>query len=90
MLFMSIFTYEPAQKHDVLSKRMEGFNVPEGAKLINQWSSASGGCAFTLFETDSSFAIAQWCAEWNDLGDFDIIPVIESEELMDALRAKMK
>ena len=88
MLFMSIFTYDPENRDEVLAKRMEGLNVPEGAKLINQWSSVAGGCAFTLFETDNPMVIAGWFSDWNSLGTFEILPVVETEELMTAMRSK--
>ena len=88
MLFMTVFTYGPEKRDEILAKRMEGLHVPEGAKLIGQWSYAGGGRAFTLTESDNQLIMASWCQEWNHLGNFEIFPVVETEELMKAMTAK--
>lgn len=88
MLFMTIFTYEPAQRDEVVAKRMEGFDPPEGVKVIGQWSSTSGGRAFTLSEADNALVMAGWSYEWSGLGKMEVIPVVETQELMDAMKAK--
>jgi hypothetical protein len=86
MLFMSVYTYEPAQRAEVLERRQkEGFSLPEGAKLIGQWSYVSGGRTFTLIEVDDALTMAQLANRWNDLGKSEVFPVIETDELMKAL-----
>lgn len=87
MLFMSIYTYEPDKRDEVLRRRAEGLFTPEGAKFLGQWSSTTGGRAFTLFEVDSGLAAAKWAQAWNDLGKFEIYPVVETDQLMKAMAA---
>jgi hypothetical protein len=87
MLFMSIFTYEPDKRDEVLKRRAEGLFTPEGAKCVGQWSSAAGGRAFTLYEVDDLLVGAQWSHVWNDLGKFEVYPVIETDEMMKAMAA---
>lgn len=88
MLFISIFTYEPEKRDEVIKRRSEGLFVPEGAKCHGQWSATGGGRAFTLFEIDDNMALAQWSASWNDLGKFATYPVVDTEELIKAITAK--
>jgi hypothetical protein len=53
---MSVYTYEPTQREEIIKRRLEeGLSTPEGIKLIGQWSNASGGRVFTLFEADDPF-----------------------------------
>jgi hypothetical protein len=85
MLFISIFTYEPDKRDEVIKRRAEGLFTPEGAKCIGQWSSAVGGRAFTLFEVDNPLVLSQWSRVWNDLGKFEVYPVVDAEELMKAM-----
>ena len=87
MLFMSIYTYEPGNRDEVLKRRAESLLTPEGAKLIGQWSSTSGGRVFTLFELDNALLAAQWAHAWNDLGKFETYPVVDTDELMKAMAA---
>ena len=85
MLFMSIYTYEPDKRDEVLKRRAEGLYTPEGAKRVGQWSSTAGGRVFTLFELDNPLIAAQWAHAWNDLGKFEIYPVVDTDELMKAM-----
>ncbi|WP_319408559.1 DUF3303 family protein [uncultured Desulfosarcina sp.] len=87
MLFMSIFTYEPDKRDEVLKRRAEGLFTPEGAKCVGQWSSTAGGRAFTLFELDNALVAAQWSQVWNDLGKFEVYPVVDTDEMMKAMAA---
>jgi len=66
----------------------EGLSTPEGIKLIGQWSHASGGRVFTLFEANDPILMAQWSSPWNNLGKFDTFPVIDTEELIKAMLSK--
>ena len=88
MLFISIYTYEPDKRNEVLKRRAEGLFTPEGAKCIGQWSTFTGGRTFTLFEVDNALVAAQWSQAWNDLGKFEIYPVVDTNELMKAMASK--
>ena len=87
MLFMSIYRYKPINRDEILKRRAGGLVVPEGAKLIGQWSSVEGGRAFTLFEANDPMVLAKWSQEWNDLGKFETVPVVDTNELMKAMAA---
>jgi hypothetical protein len=89
MLFMSVYTYEPAQREEIVKRRAEeGLSTPEGIKLIGQWSYASGGRVFTLFEADDPLVMAQWSNPWNNFGNLETFPVIDTEELIKGMTAK--
>ena len=88
MLFISIFTYEPDKRDAVLKRRAESLFTPEGAKCLGQWSSTTGGQAFTLFEVDNALIMSQWTYAWNDLGKFEVFPVVDTEELLKSMAQK--
>ena len=53
MLYMTIFTYEPDNRDEVIKRAVKkGTMVPEGARTLGQWSSTSGGKVFRLVEMD--------------------------------------
>jgi len=87
MLFMNVYTYEPAQREEIVKMRTEGFSTPEGIKLIGQWSYVSGGRVFTLFEADDPLVMLQWSSPWNNFGKLETFPVIDTEELIKAITA---
>ena len=88
MLFISIFSYKPEKRDDVIKRRSEGLFTPEGAKCLGQWSSTGGGRTFTLFEASDCMVLAQWSVIFSDLGKFEIYPVVDTEELIKAIKAK--
>lgn len=88
MLFISIYTYQPAKRDEVLARRTKSLFTPEGAKCLGQWSDAGGGRVVTLFECSDSMVGLQWCHAWNDLGKFEIFPVVDTEELLKAMANK--
>ena len=87
MLFISIYTYEPENRDEILKRRVESLFTPEGAKLHGQWSYTAGGRVFSLFELDNALVAAQWSQAWNDLGKFEVYPVVDTDELIKAMAA---
>ena len=84
MLWMSIFTYEPEKRDEVIKRRLEiGTGLPQGLKSIGQWTDLTGGRVFTLIEgaDDPKLLLAAIMA-WDDLGKFDNVPVMEVEEVL--------
>jgi hypothetical protein len=80
---MTIFTWDPDKRDEVVQRRAEkGAMVPEGMKIIGEWSYIGGGRVFRLAEMDDpkiGFAAAY---AWGDLGKIEIVPVIETDEIL--------
>ena len=89
MLYMVIFTYDdPGKKNEVLKRRSETKEKREklmakGLKIVGQWSYLAGGKVFTLCDVDDPKLIAAICALFNDLGKYEIIPVLKTDELVE-------
>ena len=80
MLFMSIFTWEPEQRNEVIKRRMQGQALPEGVKAIGEWVEVGGGRVFRLLDVpDAKLALAG-ALPWTDIGYLEMIPVMDSEE----------
>ena len=89
MLFMTIYTFEPANREAVIKKRAEkGPMVPAGAKIIGEWSSLAGHRVFRLVEVDDPRAMLGATAAWADLGKIEAFPVMPTEEALKLLTAK--
>ena len=80
MLFMSIFTWEPEQRNEIIKRRMQGQALPEGVKAIGEWVELGGGRSFRLIDVpDAKLALAG-ALPWTDIGYLEMIPVMDSEE----------
>ena len=83
MLFMTIYTYEPGQQNEIAKRRLEkGTVVPEGVKVIGEWSHVGGGRGFIVFEAKDSKVMEAATLAWSDLIKFETFPVKEPEEAM--------
>ena len=81
MLYMIIEKFHPG-KVKTLYKRFEekGRLMPEGLSYINSWIDEHLTTCFQVMETDNAEKIHQWISHWNDLANFEIVPVLTSAQ----------
>jgi hypothetical protein len=60
--------------------RDRGRLAPDGLKYVSSWVTQDLRRCFQIMECDDPSLIAQWTARWEDVTDFDVIPVITSEQ----------
>jgi len=85
MQFMSIYTWEP-EKRDEVMRRIGEWRDPEGLKVIKMWSDITGGRCFVLWEGDDPrpwFAAAHF--GFADITKEEAVPVMETAEVMQLL-----
>lgn len=78
---MIIEKYHPG-KIKTLYQRFDekGRMLPEGVKYLDSWINESVTICYQLMESDSDKKIQEWIKCWDDLVDFEIIPVISSAQ----------
>ena len=55
--------------------------LPPGLVYLESWVEEPGlGRCFQLMETDEPQLFDEWVASWSDLVDFEIVPVIGSQD----------
>jgi len=89
MLFMTIYTWEPERRNAVINRRLEkGPLLPDGAKVIGEWSAIAGGKIFRLAEISDAAAALAASRAWSDLGKAEMVPVVVTEDALklDAFR----
>ena len=57
-----------------------GRMLPQGLEYLDSWIDARLDRCFQLMETDDPTLFDDWTAHWSDLREFEIVPVINSEE----------
>ncbi len=60
--------------------RDHGRLAPEGLSYISSWVDQRLERCFQLMETDNPQLLQQWIAQWDDIVEFEVIPVITSAE----------
>jgi hypothetical protein len=54
--------------------------APKGVNMLGRWHAAAGRHGFILLESEDVTAIYRFAAEWHDVCDLSVTPVVEDEE----------
>jgi len=57
-----------------------GRMMPEGLKYIDSWVDPGFQRCFQLMETSDLRTFQEWIANWSDLMEFEIVPVVHSKD----------
>jgi hypothetical protein len=86
MLFMVIEHFRPGQAPEVYRRfRERGRMAPEGLRYVDSWVDLDFRRCFQIMEADSEDHLKQWTVNWEDLVDFEIVPVRTSGEAAAAM-----
>ncbi len=58
----------------------KGRMMPENLKYIDSWVDAGFERCFQLMECDDLRLFQEWILQWQDLVEFEVIPVVPSKE----------
>jgi hypothetical protein len=56
----------------------KGRMLPPGLAYVDSWIDESLGRCFQLMESNDPRLFEAWTAEWSDLVEFEIVPVVDS------------
>jgi hypothetical protein len=81
MLFMVIERFKDADPRPIGERfRQRGRMLPEGVAYQASWVDAPGARCFQVMEAENRELLDTWIARWDDLVDFEIVPVLTSSE----------
>lgn len=81
MLFMIVETFKNRDPLPVYRRfRDKGRLAPDGVRYIASWVEDNLERCFQLMESEERALIDKWIAQWSDLVDFEVYPVISSSE----------
>jgi hypothetical protein len=87
MFFMVIEKFRPGNAKAVYARVREGGRkLPEGLRYVDSWVEASLSRCFQLMECDDPRLFQEWVALWEDLVDFEIVPVVLSKQAAETIR----
>jgi hypothetical protein len=81
MLFMVIERYKNRDADAVYRRFRElGRMMPEGLQYLDSWVEPNFERCFQLMSADDPDLFQEWISHWQDLVDFEIVPVRTSAE----------
>ena len=69
--------------------RDQGRLAPEGLRYVSSWVDERLERCFQLMETEDRKHLDEWIANWNDLVEFEVYPVISSEEAVERISPRL-
>jgi hypothetical protein len=86
MLFMVIEHFRPGRASDVYRRfRDRGRMAPTGVQYVSSWVDLEFRRCFQVMEAESEGQLREWTVNWEDLVDFEIIPVRTSSDAAAAI-----
>jgi hypothetical protein len=69
--------------------RERGRLMPEGVSYVSSWVDEKLERCFQLMEAVDTRLLDEWVANWNDVADFEIYPVISSSEAAERVSPRL-
>jgi len=69
--------------------RERGRMLPEGLAYVSSWVDRDLRRCYQLMETDDPALLARWVALWSDLADFEVHPVLSSQEAAEQVAPRL-
>ena len=86
MLFMVIERFKDRDAVAVYRRfRDQGRMAPDGLTYVGSWIEVNFDRCFQLMECDDPRLLQEWIARWRDLIEFEVVPVVPSQETVETL-----
>ena len=90
MLYMIIESFKNGDPVPVYRRfRDHGRLAPEALKYVSSWVTSDMTKCYQLMECEDRRLLEQWIAQWYDLVDFEVVPVITSAEAAERVASRL-
>ena len=89
MLYMIIERFHNGDPGPVYARfRERGRMAPEGLNYIGSWITTDLATCYQVMECDDEALLREWMSHWDDLTDFETIPVLTSAQASEAAQKR--
>ena len=89
-LFMVVERYRDGDAVPVYRRfRDQGRLAPAGLDYVASWVDEALRVCYQLMETDDRALLDQWIANWTDLVEFDVVPVVTSAQAAERIGPRL-
>ena len=69
--------------------REQGRLMPEGLHYVSSWITDDLSHCYQVMETGDRGLLEQWLAAWADLVDFEVLPVLTSQQVQERMAPRL-
>jgi hypothetical protein len=80
MLYMVVEHYLRGPQPVYERAAQRGRMLPPGLRYLDSWVDERLDRCFQLMEAEDPAVFEAWIAEWSDLAEFEVVPVVSSAE----------
>ena len=89
-LYMIVERYRNGDAAPVYRRfRERGRLAPDGLDYVASWVDDDLRICYQVMETHDRALLDEWIAQWTDLVDFEVVPVITSAEAADRIAPRL-
>ena len=86
---MVIETFRDGDARPVYRRfEVSGRMAPEGLRYVTSWVTADLTRCFQVMECDDRSLLDAWIANWRDIVEFEVLPVMTSAAAADLVRSR--
>ncbi len=90
MLYMIVEHFQNKDALPVYRRfRDRGRLAPEGLTYVSSWVDEKLERCYQLMETDDRRLLEQWMANWRDIVDFEVYPVMTSKDAAEKIGPRL-
>ncbi|MDQ3799808.1 MAG: DUF3303 domain-containing protein [Acidobacteriota bacterium] len=90
MLFMVVERFRDKNAARVYRRfRDQGRLAPAGLNYVSSWVDENFETCFQLMETDDRNLLDEWIANWSDIVEFEVFPVMTSAEASEKIAPEL-
>jgi len=81
MQFMLTYEIPMDQRDAAVARFLEtGAPAPDGVAILGRWHVAGGRAGYMILESDDVTAVYRFAAQWDDVCELDVTPVLSDEQ----------
>ena len=90
MLYMIIESFKDGDAAPVYRRfRDRGRLAPDGVTYVSSWVTSNMTKCYQVMECAEPQLLERWMAQWSDLVDFEVIPVITSAQAAERIAPRL-
>jgi hypothetical protein len=90
MLFLVIERFKNGDPVPVYRRfRDQGRMLPEGVTYVSSWITEDMAMCWQVMECDDRRLLDEWMSHWDDIANFEVVPVITSPQARERIAPKL-